>query len=176
MRAFDPVRKNYKKALNHLWYDQTGPSLAVLDPRTDFQNTPLRQQTVLQNHKRFYRSSSRRWNRGQGRNPLPSIDKILPPAMKHRDFQMNLSASFRYLSSHQTDTTANSFDMFFTKRGRKNQVPDPKRQVISQLGTQKIGPVGHKSSQGQMRQKLVGKPERCIKEWSFEIGSAKPQS
>ena len=48
MRAFNPVRKNYKKVLNRLWFDRRGPSLPVLDPKADFQGIPLRQQAIFQ--------------------------------------------------------------------------------------------------------------------------------
>ena len=93
----------------------------------------------------------------QLRNPLPPINEISPPPMKHRDPQANLMPPVGHLRSNQPNGSPNPFDVFLPIKWRQDQVPNPERQIVGQLGTKQIDPVAHKSFHGKMKEKLIRK-------------------
>src|SRR5208337_1220837 len=88
---------------------------------------------------------------------LPRIYKVSPPPMQNRYLQPNLVTPVHHLRRHQSYTPPNPLDMLLPVKRRQHQIPQPIRQIVSQLRTQEIHPVGHKASQGQMAQKLIRK-------------------
>jgi hypothetical protein len=75
--------------------------------------------------------------------------------MKHRDPQLNLMSSMGHLRCDQPNSPSDPFNVLLPTKGWQYQVPYPERQVIAQLGTQKIHPVAHESLQRKMKQKLI---------------------
>jgi len=155
MRRFEFKERTGKKALNAFEFNHRGNSFFKSASISPYQETPLYPFSFFLNRKHC--SASRSWDLGQGRKPFPGIDKVFPPTMKDRDLQANLPSSVSNFCGYQTNASPYPFHMLFAKRRRKDQIPDPQGQIIGQLSTQKISPVGHKGSHGQMRQKLVGK-------------------
>ena len=94
-------------------------------------------------------------NHRQGRNPSPGIYKILPPAMQNRDLQTNLMPALGHLRRHQPHTPPDPLNMLLPIKRRQHQIPQPIRQIVCQLRTQHVHPVGHKIPHRQMAQKLV---------------------
>src|SRR5512147_995062 len=53
-------------------------------------------------------------------NPLPPINKIPPPPMKHRDSQPNLMTSMSHLRGNQPDGPPNPLDMLLPIKRRQH--------------------------------------------------------
>ena len=68
-------------------------------------------------------------------NPLPPINKVSPPPMKHRDLQTNLMPSMSHLRSNQSDGSPYPLDVFLPIKRRQHQIPYPERQIVGQLST-----------------------------------------
>ena len=77
-------------------------------------------------------------NSSQLRNPLPPIDEISPPSVKHRDLQMDLMPAVGHLGRNQPDRSPNPLDVLLPIKRRQHQVPDPERQIVGQLGAKQI--------------------------------------
>ncbi len=93
----------------------------------------------------------------KNRNPQPPINKVSPPAMKDRDLQPNLMSPMSHLGGNQPNGPTNPFDVLLSIKRRQHQIPYPERQIVAQLSTKQIHPVGYKVSHRQMRQKLSAK-------------------
>ena len=93
----------------------------------------------------------------QLRNPLPPVNKISPPPMKHRDSHPHLMSSMGHLRSNQPDSSSNPLDVLLPIKRWQHQVPNPERQVVGQLSTKQIDPVAHKPFHGKMEEKLIRK-------------------
>jgi len=91
---------------------------------------------------------SNSWGSSQLRDPLPSIHKVSPPPVKHRDFYPKLTPLIGHLRCNQPDGPPNPFDVLLSIKGWQHQVPDPKRQVVGQLSTKQINPVRHPPQSG----------------------------
>jgi hypothetical protein len=83
-------------------------------------------------------------NHPQSGNPFPGIHKISPPPMQNRNLQTNLMPPMGHLRRHQTHTPPNSLNVLLPIKRRQHQIPQPIRQIIRQLRTQHVNPIGHK--------------------------------
>src|SRR5271157_1770804 len=97
------------------------------------------------------------WDSSQLRNPLPPINKVSPPAMKHRDLHPNLMSSMSHLRSNQSDRSSDPLDVFLPIKRRQYQIPYPERQIVCQLSTKQVDPIAHESFHGKMKEKLIRK-------------------
>lgn len=93
----------------------------------------------------------------KNRNPQPPINEVSPPAMKDRDLQPNLMSPMSHLGGNPPNGPTNPLDVFLSIKRRQHQIPYPERQIVAQLSTKQIHPVGYKVPHRQMRQKLPAK-------------------
>src|SRR5579871_668590 len=93
----------------------------------------------------------------QCRNRFPGPNKVLIPEMGGRDHQPDLPTPGKDLRRNESDPAAQLLHVRPAIGGRQRKIPHPQRQIVTELSTEQINPVGHKIPHWQMREKLLGK-------------------